>query len=54
VAAQPERSLCGAKLQLSEMEREILKLHRQGLRPVDLATLSALDDATVSAFIFGE
>jgi hypothetical protein len=36
-----------------QVQREILRLHRQGLTPRDLATLFALDDAVVHALIFG-
>ncbi len=39
--------------ELSQVQREILRLHRQGLQPRDLATLFGLDDAAVVALIHG-
>jgi hypothetical protein len=37
----------------TEMQREILRLYRQGLQPRDLATLFGLDDAAVNQLLFG-
>ena len=38
---------------LSEVQREILRLHKQGLTPRDLAVLFAMDDAAVRLLIYG-
>jgi hypothetical protein len=38
---------------LSELQREILRLHRHGIRPRDLATLFGMSDADVRLLIFG-
>jgi hypothetical protein len=35
------------------VEREILRLHRTGLQPRDLATLFGMNDADVRLLIFG-
>jgi hypothetical protein len=39
--------------ELSEVQREILRLHKQGLTPRDLATLFGLDDDAVCLLIYG-
>jgi hypothetical protein len=36
-----------------QVQREILRLHRQGLQTRDLAVLFGLDDAAVRALLFG-
>jgi hypothetical protein len=38
---------------LSDVQREILRLHRQGLQVRDLATLFGMNDADVHALIYG-
>ncbi len=39
---------------LNPLQQEILRLHRRGLQPRDLATLFAMDDAAVQALLFGK
>jgi len=51
VTVRPVRA---TKLALSEVEREILRLAEQGLRPQDLATLFSITDSDIEALLFGE
>jgi hypothetical protein len=52
-AAATARPVRAAKLELSEVEREILRLHKLGLLQQDLATHFGVDDVTVHALLFG-